>query len=138
MHRIVAPAVVRRTSHHCQEAPSSIPCLSAILIADHRALLDFFPDPAPLQSEHHLSRTFKETLAFFPAHAASAMLQADELLIHFPAAIRADLVAVSLFLRGGWHRFLLGGVCSVSVMRSAVIRSSKRGSFNKNTRCTSS
>ena len=60
-------------------------------------LLDFFllANGAPLQGENHIRRSFKKANVFFPAHAAFAMLQADKLLLHFPAAVRADLIALS-------------------------------------------
>ena len=46
----------------------------------------------PFQSKHHV---VKKSDVLFPAHAAFTVLQADELLFHFPAADRADLVAGS-------------------------------------------
>lgn len=47
------------------------------------------------QPEHHIRGSFKKTDIFLPAHAAAAMLQADELLFHFAPTVGADLVAFS-------------------------------------------
>jgi len=47
------------------------------------------------QPEHHIRGSLKEPDIFLPAHAAAAMLQADELLFHFAPTIRANLVAFS-------------------------------------------
>ena len=57
-----------------------------LLHADHRRLFDLFTDDPPLQGEYHIRRSFKESDVLFPAHPASAMLQADKLLLHFPSA----------------------------------------------------
>ncbi len=81
--------------------------LFTLPVADHRALFDFLPNLPPLQSKHHIRGAFKKALAFFPAHAAPAMLQADKLLLHFPAAVRTNLVAAAL-LPGRGRSFLFG------------------------------
>ncbi len=60
---------------------------------DNRNLLDLFSGSPPLQSENHIRCTFKKTYIFFPARAALAMLQADKLLFHFPAAAWTYLIA---------------------------------------------
>ena len=47
----------------------------------------------PFQSKHHVAGALKKSDVLFPAYAAFTVLQADELLLHFPAADRADPVA---------------------------------------------
>jgi hypothetical protein len=45
-----------------------------------------------LQSENHIRCPFKKAHAFFPAHAAFTMLQANKLLLHLFAAVGTLLV----------------------------------------------
>ena len=68
---------------------------------------DEVPDLPALQSKYHIRGAFKKALSLFPAHAAPAMLQADKLLLHFPAAVRTNLVAAAL-LPGRGRSFLFG------------------------------
>jgi len=67
--------------------------LSIVLVSDDRKLFGPpFYCPA-LQAENHVRGTFKIAFVFFPAHATFAMLQADKLLFHFPAAARTEFIA---------------------------------------------
>ena len=59
----------------------------------HRALFDFSFAYFPLKAEYHIRGTLKKSPVFVPAHAASAVLQSDELLFHFSAASGADFIA---------------------------------------------
>ena len=56
-------------------------------------LLDLFTYGLTLQGKNHIWRPFKETNVFFPAHAASTVLQANELLFHLSATAGTDLIA---------------------------------------------
>lgn len=47
------------------------------------------------KTKDHIRCSFKESNALFPAHAAPAMLQTNELLFHFSPAYRANLIALS-------------------------------------------
>ena len=49
----------------------------------------------PLQRKDRVWISFKIPHILFPAYAAFAMLQADELLFHLSSAVRADLIALS-------------------------------------------
>ena len=69
--------------------------LKVILEAYNRALFDFPFDHFPLEAEYHIRGALKKSPVFFPAHAASAVLQSDKLLFHFPAASGADFIAFS-------------------------------------------
>ena len=71
---------------------------SIATVADHRTLFDFLSDLPPLQSKYHIPGAFKKAFAFFPTHATPAMLQADKLLLHFPATVWTNFVAHLLFL----------------------------------------
>lgn len=66
---------------------------------DNRKLPDFVSDFPALQAENHIAGAFKKSGILFPAHAASAVLQADKLLFHFPATAGAGFVA-------GSHKFI--------------------------------
>ena len=66
--------------------------LKVILEAYNRALFHFPFDHFPLEAEYHIWGALKKSPVFVPAHAASAVLQSDELLFHFPATIRTDFV----------------------------------------------
>jgi hypothetical protein len=63
------------------------------LIADNRNLFHLSSNGSPLQSKDHIRCALKKALVLFPAYAAFAMLQANELLLHFSAAVRADFIA---------------------------------------------
>ena len=80
-----------------------------IFVADHRALFDLPANLPSLQSKYHIAGSLKESIAPFPAYVAPAMLQSNELLFHFPAAVGADFVAVPFLLRCRlgiwWQRF---------------------------------
>lgn len=47
------------------------------------------------KSKHHVRGSLKKTNIFFPAHPATTMLQADELLFHFPPAVWAYFITLS-------------------------------------------
>jgi hypothetical protein len=49
-----------------------------------------FFDNYPFQSENHTRSPFKVSDVFLPADPAFAVLQPDELLNHFPAAVGAN------------------------------------------------
>lgn len=79
------------------------------LIADNRNLFHLSSNGSPLQSKDHIRCALKKALVLFPAYAAFAMLQANELLLHFSAAVRADLITVShiiqpalIYIDCGW------------------------------------
>ena len=67
--------------------------LKVILEAYNRALFHFPFDHFPLEAEYHIWGALKKSPVFVPAHAASAVLQSDELLFHFSAASGADFIA---------------------------------------------
>lgn len=67
----------------------------SVFAPDHGNLFYLFPHSPPFQSKHHVAGALKKSDVLFPAYAAFTVLQADELLLHFPAADRADLVAGS-------------------------------------------
>ena len=71
-----------------QSGCSHEPNLTVILEAYNRALFHF-----PLEAEYHIWGALKKSPVFDPAHAASAVLQSDELLFHFSAASGADFIA---------------------------------------------
>lgn len=69
--------------------------LSIIFVTDNGELFGFpFYGPA-LQAENHVGGTFKIAFVFFPDYTTFAMLQADKLLLHFPAAAGAEFIAGS-------------------------------------------
>ena len=47
---------------------------------------------ALFQTENHITGTFKKADIAFPAHAALAVLQADELLLHLTSAAGTELI----------------------------------------------
>ena len=57
--------------------------LKVILEAYNRALFHFPFDHFPLEAEYHIWGALKKSPVFVPAHAASAVLQSDELLFHW-------------------------------------------------------
>ena len=67
----------------------------SVFAPDHGNLFYLFAHRPPFQSKHHVAGALKKSDVLFPAHAAFTVLQADELLFHFPAADRADFVAGS-------------------------------------------
>ena len=67
----------------------------SVFAPDHGTLFYLFPHSPPFQSKYHVAGALKKSDVLFPAYAAFTVLQADELLLHFPAADRADLVAGS-------------------------------------------
>lgn len=69
--------------------------LAVFLKAYHRALFDFPFDYFPFEAEYHIRGALKKSPVFFPTHAAPAVLQADKLLFHFPAAAGANFIVGS-------------------------------------------
>lgn len=65
------------------------------LIADNRNLFYLSSNGSSFQSKDHIRGAFEKAFVLFPAHAAFAMLQAYELLLHLSAAVRADFITVS-------------------------------------------
>ena len=79
------------------------------LIADNRNLFYLSSNGSSFQSKDHIRGAFEKAFVLFPAHAAFAMLQAYELLLHLSAAVRADLITVShiiqpalIYIGCGW------------------------------------
>lgn len=79
----------------CICRPPLLMVFCSVFAPDHGNLFYLFPHSPPFQSKHHVAGALKKSDVLFPAHAAFTVLQADELLFHFPAADRADLVAGS-------------------------------------------
>ena len=93
----------------CICRPPLLMVFCSVFAPDHRNLFYLFALRPPFQSKHHVAGALKKSDVLFPAHAAFAMLQAYELLLHLSAAVRADLITVShiiqpalIYIDCGW------------------------------------
>lgn len=68
--------------------------LFSLCAGSREPVLPFCP-PSAVPEQTPCRWCAQKSDVLFPAHAAFTVLQADELLFHFPAADRADLVAGS-------------------------------------------
>jgi len=68
--------------------------LSLSAIPDNRDLLRFAAVGPALQRKNHVPRAFKVADVLFPTDTATAVLEPNELLLHFLAAVRTDFIAL--------------------------------------------
>lgn len=59
-------------------------------------MIDLLASALTLQSKNHIWRPFKEADVLFPAHAAFAVLQTNELLLHLSAASGQTLLLLPI------------------------------------------
>ena len=75
-----------RFGNHILTKSHWFPIQLIAFVPDDRDLLYLIPNPFPFQCKNHVPGTFKVPDILFPAHAASAMHQPYELLLHFALA----------------------------------------------------
>ena len=96
--RILLKDLLQNTAQPLYDTVSQSGCchkkaLAVFLKTYHRVLSDFPFYYFTLETEYHIRGALKKSQVFFPAHTASAVLQADKLLSHFSAASGADFIA---------------------------------------------
>ena len=85
----------RAVTNHCFRSITALTLFPIfnLPVPDHRTLFRLFPYFPAFQSKDHIPGTLKISYILLPAHAAFTVLQADKLLFHLPAAVRAYLFA---------------------------------------------
>ena len=71
--------------------------------ADNRLLLGLSIHMVTFQTENYVAGTLKKADVPFPTHAAFAMLQANELLLHLTPAARTELIGFAHSICQGSH-----------------------------------
>ena len=94
------------TRSHCLHTPRSR-CLLYVVgefsTADNRLLLGLSIHMVTFQTENYVTGTLKKANVPFPTHAAFAMLQANELLLHLTPAARTELIGFAHSICQGSH-----------------------------------
>ena len=94
------------TRSHCLHTPRSR-CLLYVVgefsTADNRLLLGLSIHMVTFQTENYVAGTLKKADVPFPTHAAFAMLQANELLLHLTPAARTELIGFAHARCRGCH-----------------------------------